>query len=337
MKLPKDVSAYVNRIEKARGYENMIELALALKNMNDPIVNEYLKSMSLASNSDRKFGIATPLHALGEKRVAIHVLAVKDAFDVRAVKPGVDHNIMCKILALLMYKSPVIYIKHELMPVLSSIINEISNQKINETNMPRNKRLPFNSVYVSQEYRFNFSPKMESEDAKEWMSRYEKFCLEDGSLEFDGIFVQAEVPNVPSNITGILYPTDERKGLLVPLNADSGARWFIDALCLFMESKISRKTSFQPNRQMRKQIKETEINLDENLNVNVIELRHFEKHSTTGTTGEGRTYDFQWLVSGHIRNQYYPSTKEHELIWVEPYIKGPEGKPFKEAVRYVKR
>lgn len=37
----------------------------------------------------------------------------------------------------------------------------------------------------------------------------------------------------------------------------------------------------------------------------------------------------RWLVSGHQRAQWCPSTRTHKLIWIQPYVKGPEDKPFK--------
>ena len=52
---------------------------------------------------------------------------------------------------------------------------------------------------------------------------------------------------------------------------------------------------------------------------------------------EGRRYHWQWMVSGHIRNQWYPSTEDHKLIWVQPYMKGPLGLPVKPRAYHVKR
>jgi len=52
---------------------------------------------------------------------------------------------------------------------------------------------------------------------------------------------------------------------------------------------------------------------------------------------DGPTRTNRWWVSGHIRAQWYPSLKAHKLIWVAPYLKGPEGKPIKERVYQVVR
>jgi hypothetical protein len=54
-------------------------------------------------------------------------------------------------------------------------------------------------------------------------------------------------------------------------------------------------------------------------------------------TGTGRTYSVQWIVSGHIRNQWYPSEQRHKLIWIAPYTKGPQGAPLKTTTYKVAR
>ena len=40
-------------------------------------------------------------------------------------------------------------------------------------------------------------------------------------------------------------------------------------------------------------------------------------------------WQWQWEVRGHWRNQFYQSTGEYKQIFIEAYIKGPEGKPLK--------
>jgi hypothetical protein len=36
----------------------------------------------------------------------------------------------------------------------------------------------------------------------------------------------------------------------------------------------------------------------------------------------------RWVVRGHWRNQYFPSRQAHAPLWIHPYIKGPEDRPF---------
>jgi hypothetical protein len=39
-------------------------------------------------------------------------------------------------------------------------------------------------------------------------------------------------------------------------------------------------------------------------------------------------WSHRWLVSGHWRNQWYPSLGMHRQIWISPFVKGPEDKPL---------
>lgn len=36
----------------------------------------------------------------------------------------------------------------------------------------------------------------------------------------------------------------------------------------------------------------------------------------------------RWIVSGHWRNQWFPSLKTHRQVWIGSYVKGPEDKPL---------
>lgn len=52
---------------------------------------------------------------------------------------------------------------------------------------------------------------------------------------------------------------------------------------------------------------------------------------------ETREWKHHWWVSGHFRAQWRPSTKDHELIWIAPHLKGPLEKPLLEKVYAVAR
>lgn len=67
-------------------------------------------------------------------------------------------------------------------------------------------------------------------------------------------------------------------------------------------------------------------------------LRRLKRKETRD--GQGVEYQYQWTVAGHIRNQWYPSTQEHKMIFIEPYLKGPEDAPmmpFKGSLYVAKR
>lgn len=66
-----------------------------------------------------------------------------------------------------------------------------------------------------------------------------------------------------------------------------------------------------------------------------------EEQGKGGAAGEEPSIEWthRWVVSGHWRNQWYPSTQSHSLIWIDPHVKGPEEKPiiYKDQVYAVER
>ena len=66
--------------------------------------------------------------------------------------------------------------------------------------------------------------------------------------------------------------------------------------------------------------------------VRVIELRRREydsrEHEQSGAS-DGPAWQYQWIVSGHWRRQYYPASKAHKPRYIAPYVKGPADKPLK--------
>lgn len=46
-------------------------------------------------------------------------------------------------------------------------------------------------------------------------------------------------------------------------------------------------------------------------------------------TPEPVVWHCQWIVRGHWRRQWHPSTRTHEVQWIDSYLKGPEDQPLK--------
>ena len=61
-------------------------------------------------------------------------------------------------------------------------------------------------------------------------------------------------------------------------------------------------------------------------------LLRTEAHGEPHSLGSGREYRHRWLVSGHFRNQWYRSEQTHKVIWIAPYVKGPDDAPLKPTV-----
>ena len=65
--------------------------------------------------------------------------------------------------------------------------------------------------------------------------------------------------------------------------------------------------------------------------VNVIELRRRSPHATSAAQESMDVeWSHQWLVRGHWRRQWYPKREMHQMIYITPYVKGPEDKPLKQ-------
>jgi len=68
--------------------------------------------------------------------------------------------------------------------------------------------------------------------------------------------------------------------------------------------------------------------------VRVVELRRrIYVDPKTREEREGPEWSCQWLVRGHWRQQWYPSTGIHAPRWIMPYAKGPLDKPLRASSR----
>lgn len=60
----------------------------------------------------------------------------------------------------------------------------------------------------------------------------------------------------------------------------------------------------------------------------LVELRRPASTTHEDTAGVHVDWSHRWIVDGHWRNQYHPSTGEHVPTWIAPHIKGPDDKPL---------
>jgi len=68
-------------------------------------------------------------------------------------------------------------------------------------------------------------------------------------------------------------------------------------------------------------------------NINLFQtINNSNENDRNGTNWKS---DKRWIVRGHLRNQYYKSTNEHKLKWIDPYWKG-SGKDEVEKVYNIK-
>lgn len=63
--------------------------------------------------------------------------------------------------------------------------------------------------------------------------------------------------------------------------------------------------------------------------VRVVTLR--KRRARSKGESEAVEWSHRWVVQMHKRRQWYPSKQHHKVIFVGPFVKGPEGKPLKPA------
>ena len=66
--------------------------------------------------------------------------------------------------------------------------------------------------------------------------------------------------------------------------------------------------------------------------IRIIQLRR-RSPAANGRGTQPRDYSCRWLVRGHWRNQFYPSSKNHRPRFIPAYVKGPDDKPLKRAAK----
>jgi hypothetical protein len=109
-------------------------------------------------------------------------------------------------------------------------------------------------------------------------------------------------------------------------------------MAAFLNSKYVVSDSERMNRADRKLLIHAGMPEEADEEVRVVDLRALDQDHKPGEENEGeRDWAGRWWVRGHIRAQWCPSTKTHKLIYIAPFIKGPEEKPFLEKVYHVKR
>jgi hypothetical protein len=111
------------------------------------------------------------------------------------------------------------------------------------------------------------------------------------------------------------------------------------AACAWMGQEIVTSEE-QPIQRTRRRQLTREARLTREPTVRVIALRR--KHREERERAEGlpedqrRAWKHQWVVSGHWRHQACgPGRAHRRLIFINPFIKGPEDKPLSEPKRKV--
>jgi hypothetical protein len=94
----------------------------------------------------------------------------------------------------------------------------------------------------------------------------------------------------------------------------------------FMNLPIITMETMKHSRQVRRASEREGRELPD---IRTIILRRKEAKAKADTDNN-IDWSCRWLVGGHWRNQWFPSTEEHKPVYIVPYVKGPDDKPFRE-------
>jgi hypothetical protein len=275
----------------------------------DPVVIEYIKHQLVCEKNGVPINTATPMHALAEKRIAV-LTASLGRFDQPPFPPDV--------LAIAFYNATVIHMDSDVVPLFVELSKKVEEAYLLAgDNTPSPKQLPFDLIWLTTEYGWSGIS-----ITGQVIGKPEK--------AYDAAFINSIATRHGSQ--DVTY-VDIEAGKLVEVTASQSYR---DALAIFLEQKITVVREETPNRQFRKEAKRLGLRHDES--VRVLTLRPIDRQNGGSSDSDAtRQYHHRWLVRGHIRNQWFPSRQQHELVWIDPHQKGPEYAPFKETVRHVVR
>lgn len=113
---------------------------------------------------------------------------------------------------------------------------------------------------------------------------------------------------------------------------DTMSRFILAALS-WLNQKIAVETQGHVERHVRKRYARTVEHEVEH--VKVVNLRKMQPTKNDGTSTD-RVYTCRWTVDGHFRNQACgPGYADHRLMWISPYLKGPDDKPLRPSQQKV--
>lgn len=118
-------------------------------------------------------------------------------------------------------------------------------------------------------------------------------------------------------------------GVEAPKNME-GAGWWVNCQVLFrlMMQHIAIREERQAPRATRRRWQREWDKQPEGKERYVVVVKLRRPKSKGDSEERDVQWQHRWLVSGHWRNQWFPSLNRHRQIWISPFIKGPEDKPL---------
>ncbi len=153
------------------------------------------------------------------------------------------------------------------------------------------------------------------------------FCRIVGALEKGDDLAAAAMVSVGSD--GRVREGNSLHGGVSPV-APSAADTIARTLCtmwLLLRQRVAVRRVERPERAARRRFERGGHEVPEQ--ITVIELRRpLQSGAGDGAPSSPVDWSHRWIVDGHWRNQFHPSTGGHVPTWIAPYVKGPDERPL---------
>jgi len=107
---------------------------------------------------------------------------------------------------------------------------------------------------------------------------------------------------------------------------------YLIAFFAFIQQQVLNAVPTHLDRAVLRRLRRRDPAYEPHLHVVQLRKRYAPQHEGGS---EPKEWGCQWMVRGHWRQHWHPSLGEHRPLWVHPYVKGPEDKPFREPKRRV--
>jgi len=290
---------------------------LAISIENNPIFGQYI---SYINRSFTQLNVE-PWHALGERLhavwVLLHAMLPENKIPVKGIKLGPYSQNVLALAQIVLRSTPYLWSdKMEKLADAAPLPKHVVNRNI----------MPHPAMFWSRE-----SAYVSSEGDNNWIC---VFYTSGQRIIVVGDLSNAEGTKkeiiVGSVALGHTWPTDYDNDQYV-------AR--VLKRCAFLNSPYIDQESHRLQRHHRRQLDRAGYpQKDAEERIHVVKLRHRVVAGEHKQIPHDATeWKHKWWVSGHYRAQWYPSETAHRVIWIAPYLKGPEDAPLLEKIYSVER
>jgi hypothetical protein len=290
---------------------------LAINIENNPLFGQYISHINRSHTQLN----TEPWHAMGERLnaawVLLHAMLPENKIPVQGIRHGPYSQNVLGLAQIVMRATPYLWSdKMEKLADAAPLPKHVVNRNI----------MPHPVMFWSRE-----SAYVSEEGDNNWICVFytsgQRIVIVGDISNKEGTKKEIIVGHIT---LGHTWPTDYNNDQYVGR---------VLKRCAFLNSPYIDQESHRLQRHHRRQLDRAgfaEKQIEER--IHVVKLRHrvvAGEHKQT--PHEATEWKHKWWVSGHYRAQWYPSEKAHQVIWIAPYLKGPEDAPLLEKIYSVER